>query len=162
MVKNEISVSSGLRKSEDNVSSFTYTKLHTYPCKAHGIRDYRGGRSSARETVSRVVYWSSFAKLYLKRLNIQITAYTSPELAGITLDKEDYTKYGFFVDKNLLRYVCPDREKSMADDRSRIEEVRSQRRYNRRGGDVRDQRCPVSWANRYSVNCMLLSVLQPC
>ncbi len=48
----------------------------TYQQK-YGIRDYRGGgRSSARETIARVV-GGAVAKLYLRRLNKDITAYTS-------------------------------------------------------------------------------------
>ena len=49
---------------------------YTYKVK-YGIRDHRGGgRSSARETISRVVA-GALAKLALKQLGIHITAYTS-------------------------------------------------------------------------------------
>lgn len=93
---------------------------YTYQQK-YGIRDYRGGgRSSARETVSRVVA-GAVAKLYLRRLKIGITAYTS-QVGGIMLDK-DYTKYDFsLIESTPVR--CPDPEKAwqMID---LIEDVRS-------------------------------------
>lgn len=48
----------------------------TYQVK-YGLRDHRGGgRSSARETITRVVA-GAFAKLFLQRHGITITAYTS-------------------------------------------------------------------------------------
>ena len=48
---------------------------YTYEQK-YGIRDHRGGgRSSARETISRVVA-GAFAKLALRQLGISIQAYT--------------------------------------------------------------------------------------
>ena len=47
---------------------------YTYQMK-YGIRDYRGGgRSSARENISRVVA-GAFAKTYLNMLGVKITAY---------------------------------------------------------------------------------------
>ena len=49
---------------------------YTYTVK-YGIRDHRGGgRSSARETISRVVA-GALAKLALRQLGVSITAYTS-------------------------------------------------------------------------------------
>ncbi len=49
---------------------------YTY-MKKYGLRDHRGGgRSSARETIARVVA-GAIAKLYLKQFGIDITAYTS-------------------------------------------------------------------------------------
>ena len=49
---------------------------YTYKVK-YGIRDYRGGgRSSARETISRVVA-GALAKQALRQLGVRITAYTS-------------------------------------------------------------------------------------
>ena len=119
MVKNENFRSSDYENLKDvfRPSHADYTYQQKY-----GIRDYRGGgRSSARETVSRVVA-GAVAKLYLKRLNIQITAYTS-QVGGITLDK-DYTKYDFsLIESTPVR--CPDPEKAwqMID---LIEEVRAQ------------------------------------
>ncbi|MCW1735173.1 chorismate synthase [Anaerorudis cellulosivorans] len=80
----------------------------TYQQK-YGIRDYRGGgRSSARETITRVVA-GAIAKLYLKKLNIVFTAYTS-QVGGIMLDK-DYTEYDFsLIESTPVR--CPDPEKA--------------------------------------------------
>jgi chorismate synthase len=71
----------------------------------YGIRDYRGGgRSSARETISRVV-GGALAKLALRQLGIHITAYTS-QVGPICLDK-DYHEYDFDqIERNDVR--CPD------------------------------------------------------
>ena len=76
----------------------------TYEQK-YGIRDYRGGgRSSARETISRVV-GGAFAKLALRQLGISIQAYTQQVgdivLPGSYLDYE-LTK----AEGNAVR--CPD------------------------------------------------------
>ncbi|EGJ70319.1 chorismate synthase [Bacteroides coprosuis DSM 18011] len=75
----------------------------------YGVRDHRGGgRSSARETVSRVVA-GSLAKLALKQLGIEITAYTS-QVGPIKLDKS-YSEYDFSeIEKNDVR--CPDPQKA--------------------------------------------------
>lgn len=80
----------------------------TYQSK-YGIREHRGGgRSSARETVARVVA-GAMAKLALKQLGIKITAYTS-QVGEIKLDK-DYSNYDFNeIEKNDVR--CPDPEKA--------------------------------------------------
>ena len=52
---------------------------YTYTVK-YGIRDHRGGgRSSARETISRVVA-GALAKLALRQLGVNITAYTSHDV----------------------------------------------------------------------------------
>ena len=74
-----------------------------------GIRDHRGGgRSSARETISRVVA-GALAKLALKELGISITAYTS-QVGSIKLDK-DYKEYDFdLIETNDVR--CPDTDKA--------------------------------------------------
>jgi chorismate synthase len=77
---------------------------YTYDVK-YGIRDHRGGgRSSARETVCRVVA-GAIAKLILKHAGISISAYTS-SVGEIKLNKDyqhlDLTK----VDANIVR--CPD------------------------------------------------------
>lgn len=81
-----------------------YTYLQKY-----GIRDHRGGgRSSARETIARVV-GGALAKLALKQLGIHITAYTS-QVGGIKLEK-DYKDYDFsLIETNDVR--CPDPEKA--------------------------------------------------
>ena len=63
----------------------------------YGRRDHRGGgRSSARETVSRCV-GGAFAKLALRSLGVKINAYTS-QVGDIKLDN-DYTKYDFSLIK---------------------------------------------------------------
>lgn len=75
----------------------------------YGIRDYRGGgRTSARETVSRVVA-GALAKLALKQLGIRIRAYTS-QVGNISLD-DDYTLYNIEdAENNAVR--CPDAAKA--------------------------------------------------
>jgi chorismate synthase len=79
---------------------------YTYMQK-YGIRDHRGGgRSSARETVSRVV-GGAFAKLVLRHYGIRITAYTS-QVGNIALTAP-YTSYDFSeIERNPVR--CPDAE----------------------------------------------------
>ena len=76
----------------------------TYQSK-YGIRDYRGGgRTSARETIARVV-GGAFAKMVLREKGIQITAYTS-QVGNIALTKS-YKEYDFNnIEKNPVR--CPD------------------------------------------------------
>lgn len=96
------------QKSEDyghNVDVYRPSHAdYTYDAK-YGMRDHRGGgRSSARETVSRVVA-GAVAKLILKKYGIIITAYTS-QVGDIKLLKSyhdlDLTK----IDSNIVR--CPD------------------------------------------------------
>ena len=86
---------------------------YTYMQK-YGIRDHRGGgRSSARETISRVV-GGALAKIALRQLGIEVTAYTS-QVGNIQLDK-DYKHYDLdLIESNDVR--CPDIEKAkeMAD-----------------------------------------------
>lgn len=77
---------------------------YTYDAK-YGMRDHRGGgRSSARETVCRVVA-GAIAKLLLKQKGITINAYTS-QVGDIKLLKSyhdlDLTK----IESNIVR--CPD------------------------------------------------------
>ncbi len=81
---------------------------YTYSQK-YGIRDHRGGgRSSARETISRVVA-GAFAKLALRQLGIGIQGYTS-QVGDIALDR-DYTCYDLsLTETNAVR--CPDPEKA--------------------------------------------------
>ena len=81
-------------------ADFTYNEKY-------GFRDYRGGgRSSARETVSRVAA-GAIAKLLLKSLNISIDAYVQ-SVGEISLDKNhtqlDLTK----TEDTIVR--CPDPE----------------------------------------------------
>ncbi len=93
---------------------------YTYTCK-YGLRDHRGGgRSSARETATRVVA-GAFARQALERFGISITAYTSqvghlsvtPDYAGL-----DFSK----IETNPVR--CPDTAKA-AEMEALIHEVKS-------------------------------------
>ncbi|MCD8165791.1 MAG: chorismate synthase [Bacteroides sp.] len=81
---------------------------YTYRTK-YGIRDHRGGgRSSARETISRAVA-GALAKLALKQLGVKITAYTS-QVGPIKIE-EDYRQYDLdLIETNPVR--CPDPEKA--------------------------------------------------
>lgn len=81
---------------------------YTYSMK-YGLRDHRGGgRSSARETISRCV-GGAFAKLALRQLGIDVVAYTS-QVGNITLER-DYRKYDLStIESNIVR--CPDAEKA--------------------------------------------------
>ena len=81
-------------------ADYTYTQKY-------GIRDHRGGgRSSARETISRVVA-GALAKLALRKLGISVTAFTS-QVGTIKLDK-DYTAYDLTrIEENAVR--CPDQD----------------------------------------------------
>lgn len=73
--------------------------------KKYGIRDYRGGgRSSARETISRCVA-GAFAKIYLEKIGISIKAYTS-QVGDIKLNKQ-YNELNLdLIDTNNIK--CPD------------------------------------------------------
>lgn len=81
---------------------------YTYSEK-YGLRDHRGGgRSSARETLSRVV-GGAFARQALEHLGIKVYAYTS-RVGDIVLDG-DYRHYSpEDIEKNAVR--CPDAEKA--------------------------------------------------
>ena len=76
----------------------------TYQMK-YGIRDHRGGgRSSARETIARVV-GGAIAKTVLQELKIKITAFTS-QVGNIRLE-QPYTELDLSkIDANPVR--CPD------------------------------------------------------
>lgn len=106
IVKNENQHSSDYDNLKDifrpSHADFTY---HT----KYGNRDHRGGgRSSARETIARVVA-GAIAKLYLRQLNIDIKAYTS-QVGNIQLEN-DYKKYDLsIIEDNDVR--CPDPEKA--------------------------------------------------
>ena len=71
----------------------------------YGIRDHRGGgRSSARETISRVIA-GAVAKIMLESMGVTITAYTS-QVGNIAL-QEDYRLYDLSkIEENAVR--CPD------------------------------------------------------
>ena len=77
---------------------------YTYQAK-YGVRDHRGGgRSSARETIARVV-GGAFAKIALRQLGVKITAYTS-QVGHISLPAYP-TDFDFsLIEKNPVR--CPD------------------------------------------------------
>jgi len=78
----------------------------TYQQK-YGIRDHRGGgRSSARETASRVVA-GAIAKLALHRLGIEICAYTS-QVGHIAMTQTNETVDFQEIEKNIVR--CPQPE----------------------------------------------------
>ena len=81
---------------------------YTY-AKKYGNRDHRGGgRSSARETISRVVA-GAVAKLILKKMSINVIAYTS-QVGNILLDS-DYSKLDFsLIESTPVR--CPNIEKA--------------------------------------------------
>jgi chorismate synthase len=81
-------------------ADYTYTEKY-------GIRDHRGGgRSSARETIARVVA-GALAKLALRQPGIQITAFTSQ--VGPYILEKDYTQYDLTrIEENSVR--CPDQE----------------------------------------------------
>jgi chorismate synthase len=77
---------------------------YTYDAK-YGMRDHRGGgRSSARETVSRVVA-GAVAKLFLKQHGITINAFTS-QVGDIKLLKNHHDLDLSKTDSNIVR--CPD------------------------------------------------------
>lgn len=77
---------------------------YTYEAK-YGMRDHRGGgRSSARETVSRVVA-GAIAKLILKHYGISVNAYTS-QVGDIKLLKNYHDLDFNLIDSNPVR--CPD------------------------------------------------------
>lgn len=79
---------------------------YTYAVK-YGFRDHRGGgRSSARETVARVVA-GAFAKLLLKPFGITICAFVK-QVGDIVLDKEDNELNFNNIESNIVR--CPDDE----------------------------------------------------
>ena len=88
-------------------ADFTYNEKY-------GIRDHRGGgRSSARETISRVVA-GALAKLALRQLGISITAYTS-QVGAIKLEGT-YSDYDLdLIETNDVRCPDPEKAKEMAD-----------------------------------------------
>lgn len=95
-------------------ADYTYTQKY-------GHRDHKGGgRSSARETIARCVA-GAIAKLVLKQLKVEITAFTS-QVGGIKLEKM-YTEYDLSkIEETPVR--CPDMEKA-EEMISLIQEVKS-------------------------------------
>lgn len=93
----------------------------TYQSK-YGIREHRGGgRSSARETIARVVA-GAIAKTYLKEKNINIQAYVK---AIGPIEMPDSSEIPSFesVEKSIVR--CPDEQTSAAMQKL-IEEVKKE------------------------------------
>lgn len=84
-------------------ADYTYTEKY-------GLRDHRGGgRSSARETLSRVV-GGAFAKMALKRYGVSVQAFTS-QVGNICLPGS-YLDYNLSdAEQNAVR--CPDAETAM-------------------------------------------------
>lgn len=84
----------------------------TYQTK-YGVRDHRGGgRTSARETIARVV-GGAFAKMYLRQQGISICAYTS-QVGPIALEGS-YRDYDLsLVESNPVRCPNPEKAKEMA------------------------------------------------
>jgi chorismate synthase len=81
---------------------------YTYQSK-YGIRDHRGGgRSSARESISRVV-GGAIAKLALKKFGISITAYTS-QVGTIQLNQPYFELDFNNIEKTPVR--CPDLDRA--------------------------------------------------
>jgi len=86
---------------------------YTYQQK-YGIRDYRGGgRSSARETASRVVA-GAIAKLVLKKLGVEITAYTS-QVGHIAMTQTHESVDLTSIENNIVRCPQPEVAEKMID-----------------------------------------------
>lgn len=87
---------------------------YTYTVKYGHVRDHRGGgRSSARETIARVVA-GALAKIALGQLGVEITAYTS-QVGGIKLEG-NYADYDLsLIETNEVRCPDPQKAKEMAD-----------------------------------------------
>jgi chorismate synthase len=121
------------QKSNDyNHLQDTYRPSHadyTYE-KKYGIRDYRGGgRSSARETVSRVVA-GAIAKQILAKIGVRFSTYVD-HVGAVRFESEAFYTLDQ-IDANHVR--CPDNEKAMEME-SLIREIRSDG--NTIGGAVR-------------------------
>ncbi len=79
---------------------------YTYFAK-YGLRDHRGGgRSSARETITRVV-GGAFAKLLLRALGVSITAWTR-QVGELVLEKDYHCLDFSEIERNPVR--CADAE----------------------------------------------------
>ena len=94
----------------------------TYQQK-YGIRDYRGGgRSSARETAGRVVA-GAIAKLILRQIGIEITAYTS-QVGHIAMNQETNESIDFSqIEKNIVRCPQPEVAEQMTEYIKALKEV---------------------------------------
>lgn len=121
-----------IRNKEYNSSDYDHLKKvyrpshadYTYD-KKYGIRDYKGGgRSSARETIARVV-GGAIAKQLLAKFGISISAYVN-NIGSVSVDKP-YTKLDLFnTEDSEVR--CPDKNTS----EKMIEEIY----YSREQGDT--------------------------
>jgi chorismate synthase len=82
---------------------------YTYDAK-YGHRDHTGGgRSSARETASRVVA-GALAKQFLAKQGVQITGFVD-QIGGIKLSEKEINNADFsIIEQNLVR--CPNTEKA--------------------------------------------------
>jgi chorismate synthase len=81
-------------------ADFTYEKKY-------GVRDHRGGgRSSARETIARVVA-GALARIILKQVGVEIQAFVS-QVAEIHVDKSYQALDLSLTESNIVR--CPDPE----------------------------------------------------
>lgn len=96
--------------------SHTFRPSHadfTYQQK-YGIRDHRGGgRTSARETIARVV-GGAFAKMVLRQWGVSITAYTS-QVGPIALDRSYQELDLSLTEQNPVRCPDPETAQRMAD-----------------------------------------------
>jgi chorismate synthase len=100
------------QKSNDyNHLQDTYRPSHadyTYE-KKYGIRDYRGGgRSSARETIARVVA-GAIAKQVLSKIGVRFSTYVD-QVGAVRFESEAFFVHNQ-IDANPVR--CPDKEKAM-------------------------------------------------
>ena len=104
MIKNEDAKSKDYSHLKD-----TYRPSHadfTYQAK-YGIRDYRGGgRSSARETVCRVVA-GAIAQQILAKIGVKVSAYVSA-VGRVRMTKYHKDLDLSSIDSNIVR--CPDKE----------------------------------------------------
>lgn len=92
---------------------------YTYDAK-YGIRDYRGGgRSSARETIARVVA-GAIAQQVLQQFDIRFAAYTS-QVGHIKVEKSYKELDLSLVDRNIVR--CPE-EKTASEMINLIDKIR--------------------------------------
>ena len=86
---------------------------YTYTTK-YGLRDHRGGgRSSARETLSRVV-GGALAKLALRQLGISVQAYTS-QVGPLVLTADYHDLNLSLTESNMVRCPDPDMAQRMAE-----------------------------------------------
>ena len=85
---------------------------YTYFAK-YGLRDHRGGgRSSARETITRVV-GGAFAKLLLRALGVSITAWMR-QVGNLVLEKDYHCLDFSEIERNPVRCADAEMAKQMA------------------------------------------------